>query len=172
MSRHNRRAYVPPTTPLVDTFTQYTRPAADAVMAGLNAPDKEPTMKIQFTSVMLKETAPRLDGGRGQATQDTTFFDAAKAGVVIEYDTATSLVRISKGTACFHVPIGEVKRFGPTLGEAVADAQAREEYAAETRRNNAEAAEAAARIAQMPAAGPIDPVALAQAHAVNQGATS
>ena len=96
MSRHNPRPYQAPTA------------------------SEDTAMKIQFSSVTLHKTVPRLDAGMGQATQETTFFDVLRAKVAIEYDTATQLVRISKGHACVYIPVAGVERFGPTVEEVAA----------------------------------------------------
>ena len=100
---YERRAALNPTTPTTE----------------------EAPMKIQFTSITLHKTMPRLDAGVGQATQTTTFFDAAKAGVAIELDTGTGLVRIAKGYDCAYIPLAGVERFGPTLEDAKAFADAK-----------------------------------------------
>jgi hypothetical protein len=107
----------------------------DAIVALAWSPDTDdsPTpenapMKIRFVSVTLHKTMPRLDGGKGQATQDTTFFDVAKAGVTVELDTATQLVRIAKNHSCAYVPLSGVERFGATVEDALGfdDAKAKE----------------------------------------------
>ena len=76
-------------------------------------------MKIQFTSVHLHKTIPRLDAGKGQATQSTTHF-TIETGHIIELDTASGVVRIAKGTAVANIPREGVERFGPTVAEAAA----------------------------------------------------
>ena len=82
-------------------------------------------MIIKFTSVTLHKVMPRLDSGVGQATQTTTFFDTLKAGVTVELDTGSGLVRIAKGGATAYVSLSGVERFGPTLEDAAAFAKAR-----------------------------------------------
>lgn len=109
-------------------------------------------MKIQFQSVLLLHDAPRHDGGRGRASSETTSFDRAQMkDIVIELDTATRLVRISKGAVACYVPESGVKRFGPTL-EDYAAMQAQYDAADERSRiDNEKAAREAQARAQQPA---------------------
>lgn len=137
------------------TPAAYTNAVPDAAsLAALtHAPDTEDdTMaaKIQFTSVTLHKEVPRLDAGKGRATHSTTFFDE-RAGVGIEYDPATCLVRISKGPAAVYVPREGVERFGPTVADAKAEADARAAMLAEQAAANAKAAAEAEASAQQPA---------------------
>lgn len=115
---------------------------ADAAAFALT---EETPMKIQFASVTLHKTMPRLDAGKGQATATTTFFDAEKAGVSIELDTAAQLVRIAKGYDCRYVPLAGVEWFGPTLDDAKAFAGEKAKDAAARAKAEAAAAEAAAQ---------------------------
>ena len=127
-------------------------PAGNPADAGANpAPSTNgDSMKILFQSVDLHKALPRLDAGRGQATQDTTRFNVLH-GVSIEFDTATQLVRIAKATACHYVPIHGVERFGPTLADAELDAKAKAEVAEAKRLANEVAAAEAEAIAALPA---------------------
>ncbi len=106
---------------LANTLTQHTRPAADKLMAAhsTDEPEEEPTMKIRFTHIHLDKEIPRFAGGtKGLATSTTTFFDVERSGTTIELDTATQLVRLSRGEIAVYVPIGKVSSFGDTC-EAV-----------------------------------------------------
>ena len=114
-------------------------------------PEDDPMPKIQFTSVTLHKTVPRLDAGMGQATQDTTFFDVKRAGVTIEYDPSTQLVTLSKGTACVSIPLAGVERFGPTIEQAAVADKAAAARAEVVRLANAKAEAEAAEIAALPA---------------------
>lgn len=111
---------------------------------------EEDPMKILFTSVDLHKALPRLDAGKGQATQDTTRHHV-NHGVIIEYDTATQLVRLSKGTAVAYVPLAGVERFGPTLDDAALHAVAQAQIAEAKRLANEAAAADAATLAALPA---------------------
>lgn len=112
--------------------------------------DHEDPMPIKFTSVTLHKTVPRLDSGKGQATQATTFFDD-RAGVAIEYDPATCLVRISKGDVAVYIPREGVERFGPTVEDAKREAESRAALARKQAEANALAAAEADAAAQQPA---------------------
>lgn len=112
--------------------------------------DPEP-MKIRYQSVTLHKAAPRHDGGRNRASTETTFFDINKQpGIVLELDTSTRQLRISKGAQACYIPEHGVERFGPTL-EDVAAIKAEQEAADEkSRQDNARAAAEAQRIANQP----------------------
>lgn len=81
---------------------------------GDNAGD---SMKIQFVSVHLDNTIPRLPGGnKGLAASETSFFDVTRTpGVTIELDTASQLVRLSNEQGECFVPISKVTRFGAVM---------------------------------------------------------
>lgn len=113
-------------------------------------PEEPMPTKIQYTSVRFHKTIPRLDAGKGQATQDTTDFQS-KNGIVIELDVTTSMVTISKGTACVNVPREGVERFGPTLTQAATHEAALRAVAAETAAKNAAAQAEAEVLAAAPA---------------------
>jgi len=131
-----------PTPPAVHTYDG--EPGTDY---GFTTPE-DPPMKILFQSVDLHKPLARLDAGKGQVTSTTTRHSVDHK-VVIEYDTATQLVRISKGTACAYVPREGVECFGPTLDDAAADAAAKAKIAEATRlANEAAIAETAAAAAQ------------------------
>jgi len=87
------------------------------------SPDpEEQSMKIQYQSVHIKAEIPRLAGGdKGLAVSSTKFFHIDH-GVTVEFDTATQLVRISKGDLCQYVPRDGVERFGPTLEDLATQA--------------------------------------------------
>ena len=105
---------------------------------------------ISFASVTLHKALPRLDAGIGQATQSTTFFQAM-AGLSIELDTASGLVRLSKGSVRRYIPREGVEFFGPTLDDAIAESKARETEARRRVEANAAAEREAAAAAQVPA---------------------
>ena len=129
---------------------------ADERLRITTPPEEDPMPTIRFANITLHKSLPRLDAGIGQATQSTTFFQAM-AGLSIELDTATGLVRLSKGAVCRYIPREGVEFFGPTLDDAIAEAKARD---AETRRRveaNAAAELAAAEAAARPV--PESPVA-------------
>ncbi len=70
-------------------------------------------MKIQFQCVFLDREIPRFaNGTKGLSNSSTTFFDVAKAGVHIEFDTATQLVRLSRDGVSIHIPVCKIDRFG------------------------------------------------------------
>ena len=87
---------------------------AHRAMATLHETE-EPGMKIQFASVQLREEIPRLASDKGLASSTTSFFDTARSGVTIELDTATSLVRLSKGAVAIHIPLHGVRSFGDVV---------------------------------------------------------
>jgi hypothetical protein len=73
-------------------------------------------MKILFDSVFLDREIPRFaNGTKGLSNSSTTFFDVSKAGVVIEFDTATQLVRISRDEVSIHIPVSKIDRFGAVI---------------------------------------------------------
>ncbi len=133
----------------LERFTSTQRAAVVDISA--EPTEDETPMKIQSVSVDLHKALPRLDAGRGQATQDTTRFNVSTQGVGIEFDTATQLVRISKGTAYHDVPIHGVERLGMTLEGAAIHAKAQAQLAEEKRLANEAAAAAAEAIANRPA---------------------
>ena len=145
MSRHNprRAAYDIRPPILVSNIT--------GTVLGAPTEDPDPMPIIRFASVTLHKTVPRLDAGKGQATQETTFFDEAKAGVTIAYDSATGLVRLSKGDQAVYIPREGVQRFGPTLEDAALEAKARAAIAEQARIANAKAVAEAEAIAAQPA---------------------
>lgn len=80
-------------------------------------PDDGEPMKIQFQSVYLDESIPRLPGGnKGLAASETSFFDVSKTpGISIELDCASGLVCLSNDQGRCFVPREKVKRFGDVL---------------------------------------------------------
>ncbi len=112
---------------------------------------EQPSMKLSFVSIDLHKALPRLDSGRGQATQDTTRFNVAQQGVTIEFDTATQLVRLSKGTACHYVPLHGVERFGMTVEDSAIHAKAQADIAAAKAKAIADAQAETDRLAAVPA---------------------
>lgn len=94
--------------------TKHERRAAYAA-ARATEPGEEPTMKIQFAHVTFAEEVSRLASEKGFASSTTAFFDAAKAGVTIELDTATGLVRLSKGALALHFPLSRIKQLGEVV---------------------------------------------------------
>ena len=80
--------------------------------------DDEAPMKIQFVHVYLDKEIPRF-GDKGLASSSSTFFKAAD-GCAIELDTATGLVRLSKGGTVMHIPREKVSQFGDVLAPVAA----------------------------------------------------
>ena len=112
--------------------------------------DTEEPMKIQFTAVMFDQPVPRF-GDKGWANSSTKLFHAESHGVVIEYDTATQLVRLTKGDLTRFVHVAKVEYFDDTLDGAAAVAAARKEAGREAAIRSAQeqAAQAAADIAAL-----------------------
>lgn len=138
---------------------KYPRPATPAAaiaddahraMSALTDPTEEPMAKIQFTSVHFTIEIPRLAGGtKGLAVSTTKFFHTAQHKLdAIELDTASGLVRVSKGEAIQYVPLSKVERFGETLQDEAANAVAVKARAEASAVEAARVAAAAARKAE------------------------
>ncbi len=86
----------------------------DSVRLGGMTLDEEPTMaKVQFTHIHLDKEIPRF-GDKGLASSSSTFFKQSD-GVTIELDTATGIVRLSKGGVGVNVPREKVAIYGDVV---------------------------------------------------------
>ena len=112
--------------------------------------DTETMPIIRFASVTLHKALPRLDAGKGQATQSTTFFQAL-GDLTIGYDATTALVQLRKGDVCRYVPREGVEFFGPTVDDAVLEAKGRADEARRRVEANAQAERDATVSAAVPA---------------------
>ncbi len=105
---------------LAGVLEQHTRPVADRLYAEharahlAPAESEEPTMaKVQFTHIHLDKEIPRF-GDKGLASSSSTFFKQSD-GVTIELDTATGIVRLSKGGVGVNVPREKVAIYGDVV---------------------------------------------------------